>query len=258
MALDEKVWVFGFKMASESAKLLADKLDVWMIKHEGSNFRGKKGQFIVNWGAGTGVFTAAAGGARVLNRPEAIDRAVNKLAFFKQMLGEDAPRCPHWTKSPEQAKAWLANGLTVIARTKVEGAKGDGIVVMKKPLDFVLANLYTIKVDNLKEYRVYMWGNEVIDARIKLTAKGAKADPDDMRFGDQYEFCRFEMNELPADVVVQAKRAMAKTGLDMGGLDILWDGDEAWVLECNTAPYLGDITATKYAKKIEELAKKVG
>ena len=253
MNLDERLWVFGYKMASESAKLLAEKLDVWMIRHEGSTWHGKKGQYVLNWGAGTGVYCAHTGYATILNRPELIDIAVNKWSFFRRMRGDNAPRCPFWTTDQEQAKAWLAGGETLVARTRLEGAKGDGIVVINKPVDFVPAPLYTIKVDIQSEYRVYMFDGDVIDVRQKLLAKNGIPDPNGMRYGEQYEFCQMQdLNEMPADCWTQAKRAINKLGLFTCGLDVIWDGKKAWVLEANSAPYLGEKTAIKYANAIKK------
>lgn len=252
--LDDKLWIFAYKMGSESAKALAEKLDVWIIKHEGSTFTGKKGRFILNWGAGTGVYNAKTGLAKLLNPPHLIDVAVNKRDFFDQMEGDNSPRIPHWTTSSKKAQAWLAMGYEVVARKYVEGAKGEGIVLMKKPLDFIPCPLYTIKVGNVNEYRVYMWNDEVLDVRIKLCNKDKKPDPDNMKYGEQYEFCELDdINEMPADCFTQAKLAARRLGLTTAGLDVVWDGRQAFVLEANTAPYLGARTVAKYSKKLKEL-----
>lgn len=250
--LDNKLWIYSYRMGSESAIALADALDVYIIKHENSTFRGEAGKYILNWGAGTGVFNAKAGGATIFNTPQQIDLAVNKLDFFKGCLGLEAPRLPFWTTAKNQAEAWLSAGHVVIARTKLEAAKGQGLVVCKNPLDIPDAKLYTVKVSSTEEYRVYMFNGEVLDARVKLLAQNKQPDSDGMRYGEQYEFCPLR-RELPEDVKEQARRAIKKTGLLTGGVDVLFDSttETATVLEVNTAPYVGEGTAEKYAEALK-------
>lgn len=246
MKIDEKLWLFPYAGYSESAKLLAEKADIWMIKHEGSKFVGKPGQFILNWGAGTGVYCAKTGQATLLNPPELIDIAVNKRDWFEQMNRRNGPRVPMWTTSKRTALGWLEDGETVVCRTKLEGAKGAGIVVAKKPLDIVDARLYTIKVGNLKEYRVYMFNDEVLDYRLK---RGKPTDG--MMIGDDIEFVMTD-EPLPEDVKTQAQKAARCLKLTTQGIDVIWDGEQAFVLETNTAPYLGIQTAKKYAARLKQ------
>jgi glutathione synthase/RimK-type ligase-like ATP-grasp enzyme len=247
MKIDDKLWMFAYKNVSESAKLLAEKADIWMIKHEGSNFKGKPGQFILNWGAGTGVYTAATGGAVLLNPPQLIDIAVSKLEWFEQMHRKGGPRVPEWTTSIRTARGWIEDGETVVCRTQLEGCKGAGIVVAKKDVDIVRSPLYTIKVDNAKEYRVYMFNDEVLDFRIK---KGKPTNG--MMIGDDIEFVMTD--ELPPDdVILQARKAARCLKLTTQGVDVVWDGEKAYVLETNTAPYLGIQTAKKYAARLTKM-----
>lgn len=256
--LDKTLWIFAYKMASKSAKLLAQELDVFQIRHEKSDWHGKPDRFVLNWGAGTGVFTPDVKGATVWNTPHQIDLAVNKLDFFRAMgEGPDSPRVPWWTSEKAVAKRWLNEGKEVVARTELEGCKGSGLVLMKKPLDFVDARLYTIKERSTAEYRVYMFDGKVIDSRIKCLIRGQKANPDGMRYHEEtYEFCRHG-DALPRDVARQAEKAIKKIGLMTGGVDVLWDANvgEAVVLEVNTAPFIGGQTAERYATAIKKYLK---
>lgn len=252
---DDRIWIFPYKMASEGAKLLAQKLDCLRIKTDGSDFRGKQGQFILGWGAGTGVYNPSrTGSATLLNPPKLIDIAVNKTRFFDQMDEPGGPRTPDWTTSARTAGKWLDDGKIVVAREHVEGAKGSGIKVIRNPLDFIYAPLYTVRVENpVAEYRVYMWKDEVVDIRIKR----GKYRADGMLVGDDVEFIIMDdMNDAPADVWTQAKKAARKLPLATQGLDVIWDGKKAYVLESNTAPYLGIQTANKYAKRITQFLDK--
>jgi hypothetical protein len=257
--LDEKLWVFPWKAGSKSALALADALDVWCLKHEGSKFSGGAGKIILNWGAGTGVFNPKVNGATIWNTPAKVDVAVNKREFFKAMAGEDGPRIPFWFKDLVFAERLLQAGHVLIARDVLESCKGDGIRVVKNKLDIGNSPMYTMKVENTHEFRVYIFNGKVIDSRIKLLARGQEADVDGMRWHeDKYEFCKHEGVELPADVVKQSELCAAKLGLMTVGIDVVFNGDGAdlnspgiaTVLEANTAPYLGGDTAEKYAAAI--------
>lgn len=247
MELMRRLWVYPYKTGSEMAKMIADYCGVLQIKKQNSEFEGKEGQFILNWGAGSGNYNANTGKATLLNPPELVDIAINKVSYFEHMVGPGGPRVPYWTTNQQVAKWWLKEGREVIARTKIDGARGDGIIVMKKPLDFVWAPLYTIKVGNVvHEYRVYMFGDQMIDYRIK---EGKKVDG--MFVGINAEFTIPDA-AIPVDVALQAKRASRKLPLILQGLDIIWDGERAWVLETNTAPWLGTRIASRYAKALND------
>jgi glutathione synthase/RimK-type ligase-like ATP-grasp enzyme len=44
-----------------------------------------------------------------------------------------------------------------------------------------------------------------------------------------------------------AKKAMQAVGLDFGAVDVLANDNQAWVLECNSAPHLGGTLPKLYA-----------
>lgn len=259
------VMIFPYKTGSKSAKALNEALGGGnLLKRENSDFNGKEGQFVLNWGSGTGYFNAKIGKAKVLNPPKLVDIAINKLAFFNHMLGDDAPRTAWWTINEQQARAWLATGYTVIARDDLEGSKGAGIRVMKSGLDFRPAKLYTMFVASTHEYRTYVFNGKVVDAREKRLKSGMAADPNNMRYDeDKYLFCEHALNSqttrvwpslVPAEVITQSEKTAKKLGLLTGGIDVIYNvpTNQAFVLEYNTAPYLGDHTAAVLAAKLKE------
>lgn len=255
LPLDKRLWLFPYKGGSESAEKLSEKLGILKIKREGSTFVGKAGAFILNWGAGTGNFNANIGFAKVLNPPNLVDIAINKKAFFSAMLGDNAPRLPFWTTSEQQARAWLATGYKVVIRKVLEGSKGEGIVLAKKPLDFQAGKLYTMLEPSTHEYRTYVFDGKVIDAREKVLKAGETADPDNMRYDDaKYLFKNMDLLTLPGEVILHSERCAKKLGLLTGGVDVIYNSGSktATVLEFNTAPYLGDYTVTKYANALKD------
>lgn len=246
MNLMKKLWVYPYKTGSEMAKMIADYAGVLQIKRQNSEFVGKKGQYVLNWGSGTGNFRANIGQATLLNPPELVDMSINKIRYFEQMGRGDGPRLPEWTTWEVTARRWLTEGREVIARTVVDGCQGAGIVVMKKPLDFVYAPLYTIRVDNVAEYRIYMFGEQIIDYRLKVGEY-----TNGMCVGRNVEFEIID-GQLPPDVAAQAIKAARCLKLMVQGLDIIWDGKKAYVLETNTAPWLGTRIATRYARALND------
>lgn len=252
--LEDILWIYPYKMGSKSALALAEACDVWCIKHEGSKFKGSASKVILNWGAGTGVFNVKPLGAKVLNTPEQVDTAINKLDFFRKMRGPSAPRVPFWTQNRDQALGWAASGLQIVCRTVLEGMKGVGLVVATEAsIAFPEAPLYTVLVPSTAEYRVYMFNGKVLDSRIKLLAENEEENPDGMRHEDKYEYCKLKA-PLPEDVTKQAEKCILKIGLFTGGVDVLWDAKSglATILEVNTACYLGQDTAKLYAKAFKE------
>ena len=244
--------MFLYKQGSKSGQLLAEKLNCLRIKHEGSEYRGKMGDFILNWGAGNGVYAARTALAKLWNRPDLIDIAVNKLDFFQSVDVAGGPRVIPWTTSREEARTLLKFGHTIIGRKVLEGSKGAGIVVINKMDDLVQCPLYTVKVPNKAEYRVYLWRDTVIDVRLKGFAPDATKESiaDKLYIGNEVQFNQLDMARVPGDVLVQAKKVFGKLPLDLQGVDVIWDGEKAWVAETNTAPYLGIQTANKYAAAI--------
>ena len=67
----------------------------------------------------------------------------------------------------------------------------------------------------------------------------------------------FQRNDIkvPADVEVQALKAMKVTGLDFGAVDVIWNEHEgrAYVLEINTAPGLEGTTLDNYIAEFRNL-----
>jgi hypothetical protein len=115
--------------------------------------------------------------------------------------------------------------------------------------------LYTKEFKKTNEYRVHVWGNEVLDIqeKRKRLGTGPSSDHDIWNHGNDFVFAR-QTVECPASVKDAAILAVKALGLDFGAADVGYNtnGDVA-VFEVNTAPGLTGTTLTKYVEKINEL-----
>ena len=57
---------------------------------------------------------------------------------------------------------------------------------------------------------------------------------------------------IPEEVEDAARDAVTNLYLDFGGVDVLWDGTSAYVLEVNTAPELTPLSCKALADRIME------
>jgi len=91
---------------SEGGTALAKALNAKRIKHEGKPIRV---DVLVNWGASNIARDIRAG--KVLNTPDAVKRASNKLEAFRAMSGKVG--IPEWTESLVEASEWLKHTYSI-------------------------------------------------------------------------------------------------------------------------------------------------
>jgi glutathione synthase/RimK-type ligase-like ATP-grasp enzyme len=254
-----KTYMFCYDPYSESGKLLANALEIRRIKHEGSTFYGNSSHLVINWGASPKRWNVKGFGFTIWNNPNAVAQCVNKTKFFSlcNSYGSEAPRIPEWTTTASVAKEWLTKGSCVIGRKLVEGMGGDGIVIMEKTIDFEECRLYTKYVPKKLEFRLYMVGTKIVDVCRK--ARNLDETPANWKIRSRangFIFVHYDEADLPADVIKQVQKAMQITGLDFGGIDVIYNEtqEKAYVLEVNTAPWLSESIAQKMA---EEMVKAV-
>lgn len=126
---------------------------------------------------------------------------------------------------------------------------------MESPQDMVPAKLYSKYVKKTHEYRVHIFGDDV----IQVDRKARRLDVQDedvnwrVRNNDNgFTYCRNV--QCPQDIQDQAIKAIQMCGLDFGAVDVLWNErqQKAYVCEVNTAPGLEGITLDNYLKEIKE------
>lgn len=197
-----------------------------------------------------------------LTKKTANSMSVNKLDFFKQVSFWNA-KCaeheqvniPEWTDSYPQAEAWQQENKTFLARTKLNGHSGQGIIIVE-PDDFHVphAPLYVQYKKKRHEYRVHFFkhknGYEIIDVTQKKKRKGFEnVDTKIRNHKNGWVYCREGIIE-PNDLRTQALNTANAVGLAFGAVDLIWNEKEnkSYVLEVNTAPGLVETTLHKYAQ----------
>lgn len=235
-----KFRIYSYNQGSRSAKALAEALGGRVLKHEGSKYKPREGDIVINWGAGDFKnFRPAA----VLNPNVKI--ASCKLSSF-QKFAENGVRAPRfWTDRNDIPN----DAFPVMCRTKLRGHSGDGIVVANTRNELVPCQLYTEYVKKKDEYRVHILKGQAFFIQRKAR-KLDVAEPNwQIRNLDGgFVFVETALAEVPRDVITQATAAIPALGLDFGGVDVMWNEREerAYVLEVNTACGLEDRTAERY------------
>lgn len=233
--------IYPYKQGSKSAKTLAEAVEGKVLKIQGSKFKPKAKDIVINWGSGN---VPAFGPAKVLNQNAG--NSSNKLVAFKKFSEAGVTVPEFWTKREE-----LPEGVfPIVCRTKLTGHSGEGIVIANNKEELVDAPLYTKYVKKKDEYRVHIFNGEVIFLQRKAR-RIEEENPNWMirNLANGFVFVETQEADTPAVVVKEAKKAIKALDMDFGGVDVVYNAKEgkAYVLEVNSACGLEERTAEKYA-----------
>lgn len=253
--MSSKIKIYAYNTGSKSAKLLADALDCYIIKRQGSAYTPRVGHTVINWGKGR-IWHPA----RTLNHPEKVGNAINKRSALNIMSAAGV-KVPPSTVGKGQVQEWLDAGHRVLARTILDGCEGEGIVVIKPGESIPNAPLYTKYIPKDREYRVHVMAGAVIDTVRKVLSSNAQSNASKLirNTANGYVFARREGPAktpivVPEVVHSEARKAVAALGLDFGAVDVIWSASKgAHVLEVNTAPGIEGTTVQIYKNKFMEL-----
>lgn len=195
----------------------------------------KQYKFVINWGNSTPVSHS---NAKIFNDPYTVSLAVDKLKTFEAFT-DDGVRCPDVLTS---LGTDVRDGI-YLARTKVTGSGGDGIVVVRPKDEVPPAPLYVKYIPKREEYRVHVAFGKVIFAQQKRRVIEREQTKDEKlirNHANGWVFCPVDVESLTEDMKDVALAACASLGLDFGALDIIVGRDDglAYCLECNSAPGL--------------------
>lgn len=247
------MFIYSHNPNSESAKDLKESLAIKKIKHEKSKFKGKQDRLVINWGSSN--LPDEVRKCIVLNSPDAIKKAVNKLQAF-QTIGEGVD-VPEWTESQQEASKWLAEGHTVVARTVLAGHAGEGIVLIENGQELVAAPLYTKYIPKSEEYRVHVFKNEAFFIQRKARKREVPDEKVNWRIRNLeggFVFAHQDV-EVAQECKEAAIKAVELLGLDFGAVDIIYNKkkNKYYTLEVNTAPGLQGLTLEKYTEQFKKM-----
>lgn len=247
------IFVFPYKAGSKSAIAISDALDCFRINRDSnSRFTYGPNKAVINWGWGDSLPPQVAQ-CQVINKPEAIAKAVNKIESFKAFIANRV-KCPDFTQDKTTAQQWLNNGSHIYCRTSASGSDGSGLIVVSPPETLPIARLYTKGLSISNEYRLNIVGEEVITYQKKVKVSGRTDHNPLVRTtngGWGFEVVEDERN-IPENIDEEAIMAVKSLGLDFGGVDVISSGGKAYVVEVNTAPHLTPYAARKVAEALRE------
>lgn len=249
------LYIFPYKMGSKSASALAKYLYIPQIRHEFSKFIGSPNKLVINWGSGE--LPKHLNRCRIINRPDRVRVAANKLSLFRSMAQKEGVRFVPWTTSIEEASKWLKEGNTVVARQSLTGHSGHGIVIVEPGQKLPQFPLYTKYMPKDSEWRIHIINNQIIFRQRKIKDPTI-AEPKTWKIRSHDNGFIFQHNDLsvPKDVETQALAVMAGSGLDFGAVDVICTKKGvAYVLEINTACGLEGETISVYGEAFKRLIK---
>lgn len=215
---------------------------------------------IINWGkSDLSTIPGILGARTILNHPEAVARAVNKLTTLTTIGNTFGVE---FTTDRDEATQWLNEDEVVFARTTLSGYGGRGIVVARTFDDLVPAPLYTKYFNGRYEFRVHVAG-DVTDAStyntLLIQRKGLPTGTTSASDGlirnldNGYTFVI--TNPIPDDIsgamiermAAVCKLAVHRLGLHFGAVDVrMKRNGEFRILEVNSAPGLSGTTLEAY------------
>lgn len=240
-------FIVPYNMGSESAKLLANSLN---IKRSRGEKRFRWWSKLVNWGSSS--FVPRGHNIQVLNDPQSVALASNKLLTFKQLALYAVPTV-EWTTDRAKAISWVDENTIVYARHKLNASGGEGIEIVTYDQAMPYAPLYTKGFNKTHEYRVHVFQGRVLDFTKKKRRDGTESNPLIKNSRNGWVFCRDGV-ALPLKVKTASIVAQKALGLDFCAIDILYkeSEDKARVLEVNTAPGIEGTTLNKYSEAIKQ------
>lgn len=245
--------IYPYKMASDSADELNEALPDCLKVYPDGKYVPHNGDVIFNWGNGhcpAWIHKAKGSKFQIINHWSNVCLAINKIESFK-LFKKHGISTPDWSESAVTADNWLKKGEMVFGRKRVEATRGESIEIFKKSGDLTNCRLYVKFQPHQTEYRVYVFNGKVIDVLEKRKKHGAKHNELIKSEEGGWVFCRQHVH-MPPSVGVESIAAVGALGLDFGGVDVLWDGNNSYVLEVNTAPGIFGTTVPRLVKALKE------
>lgn len=241
--------VFPYKLGSQSAKALANALNVKRVR---DTYEPRRNDVVINWGNSRAVHYVRT--VHDLNKHEAIALAANKLKTFETLAAAGFDHLPSWCTGIMHAVNWIEDGHKVYCRSSLTGHSGSGIVIASTTDELVQAPLYTQATKHKYEFRVHVFKGRVIDVQQKKRRLDYTGPNTGIRnHSNDYIYARIDV-DVPPLLLSASISAVNLLGLDFGAVDVGYrerDG-KVFVFEVNTAPGLVGTTLDKYANAFKE------
>ena len=238
--------ILPYKMGSRSATALGEALGCRVLKLEGSRWRSRPNDTVINWGNNN----PPQFDCNVLNSEVAT--ATNKLQFFQRMYENEETRqfIPQfWTDResiPDEA-------FPVVCRTILNGHSGRGITIADDRASLVDAPLYVKYIKKQSEYRIHVGmtneGPAIISEQRKVRDTSREVTDWRIRNHDRGFIFQRRGIEIPQVVRDAATKCIEVIGLSFGAVDVIYNDRQGrvYLLEVNSAPGLEGTTVEDYA-----------
>jgi len=174
---------------------------------------------------------------------------IEQYTFFKETNISALP----FTTSQDEAKSWLEDGQTVVARCLTRASEGRGIVILEPGSPWVVAPVYTRYLKKKREYRVHCYKDQVVQVLEKRKRKEFTGERETKirNTANGYVFCSENVAEPPG-IRELALKAAQVTNSSFKGVDIGFNEklNELFVIEVNSAPGIQGSNVQRYIEAI--------
>lgn len=283
---------------SEGMNVVCSTIGARKLRKERSSFTGGSNKILINWGSSSqeahrlGQICMSTG-SLMLNRPHAVALAINKKSALSELHERGVSVVPYFTDLQSALNVVNIGSARIYARTKLNGASGEGIVLMLRrddpqyenyaalenppfPLYTVGGNnsfvvqhkvagcsLFTLGISGVRrEYRAHVVRGKMIHIAKKVRPASTIEDSNtlvrNVHTGWVYSVNSDIQDDIFRRVGELAVSACEALGLDFGAVDIIekHSTGELFVLEINTAPGIGEESTTlqKYCEAFQRIA----
>jgi hypothetical protein len=225
------------RKCSKSAKLFAEAIGARAVDVFKEVFDYGGDEDVICYGVNDPHLDVANYKGKVYNKPASVRNSVNKILTYRLLKAFDVPTCEFVLSENHIPDHWHR----VVSRQTATGRNCEGVLI-SDPNDIIGGcPLYTNFFYHTAEYRIVMWGQQVVARYHKKPRKDGLTMDLVLMLPQGFEV-----------VDETCRRAMKAMDLDIAGIDVVVDEDtqDFIILETNTGPL--------FTAEMEEFFKKNG
>lgn len=246
------IYIYPYNKYSKSAKMLASEMKVPLLTSvyslSDAEFSDPR-NVLINWGCGDlPRHIRHNWNGAILNNDNAVYRAINKIQTMR-VLGDLA--VPNSTNYQDGYR-WIDQGFTVVCRDRVEGRDGEGVRLARTHAEIGAPKMITKFIRAEREYRITVCNGEFVCAqrKVRVDKEPETGYNDDIKTSSNGYGFKWVTQNIPPAVINVSVGACSRLGLTFGGVDAIWDGRRAYVLEVNTASELTPLSCSALARAL--------